>query len=78
MKFLLPTPFGLFPLGHVPKARPYWRAGYVSPSVGFFERPNSHLSAVIGFNVAAMFGKAAERIERSCVYFTKVLADAAQ
>ena len=75
VKFLLPTPFGLFPLGHVPKARPYWRAGYVSPSVGFFERPNSHLSAVIGFNVAAMFGKAAER---SRVYFTTVLADAAQ
>ena len=30
----LPVPSGLFPLGHVPKVRPYRRAGYVPATVG--------------------------------------------
>ncbi len=38
-------PFGLFPLGHVPKVRPYWRAGYFSQSVSRFFQAREHLLA---------------------------------
>jgi hypothetical protein len=49
-------PFDLLPLGHVPKVRPYWRAGYVSPSVGCFERPSTCLRSLTGLNVSKVYG----------------------
>ena len=54
---LLPMPFDLLHLGHVPKVRPYWRADYVSPSVGCFERPSTCLRSLTGLNVSKVFGR---------------------
>src|SRR5262245_49900587 len=72
-------PFGFIPLGHVPKVRPYWRAGYVvSPSVGSLERACAYLRFLTRFHAGVMFGKRDQRRERSCVYLSTVFTGAAQ
>jgi len=69
----------LLPLGHVPKVRPYWRAGYVvSPSVAFFCESLSTYARTFVSNAGVMFGKYGEHRERSGIYFTTVFTDAAQ